>query len=304
MPPTVRQLQYFLAAAECGQISRAAKDMNVTQSSITIAIQDLESRLGYKLFHRKSQGVELTMAGRLFHHHAASALAGVEDLMTLSPASEQQAGGHVRIGITDTIAGYYLPRVWKDIKRNAPKLELQVTELARGQIEQGLLERQFDLGIVLTSNVRNIQAFEIETLLTSQRQLWLGTGHRLVSAETVSLTQLVDEPYFLLQTDDHEHTMNSNWGRHGFQPKVVFRSYSIEAVRSLVAAGLGIAILSDMIYRAWSLEGQRILRKPLVEGIETMDTGIIWPKAEPLSRPAKLFVEILIGRNETSMHRV
>ena len=298
MLPTVRQLQYLVAAARSGQISRAANDMNVTQSSITIAIRDLENRLGYRLFHRKSKGVELTAAGQLFVQNAVRVLAGLEDLMTLSVEDEQRIGGEVRLGVTDTVSGYYLPRVWREIRRKAPGLGLQVTELPRAEVETGLLEGRFDLGIILISNMSDAERFERETLLVSERQLWIGTGHPLAAREEVAFADLTDEPYFLLQTDDHESTMTANWGKHGFEPKVVFRSHSIEAVRSLVAAGHGITILSDMIYRAWSLEGQRLLRKPLVDRIDTMDTGVVWPRSRDLPEATKLFLRVLTGERE------
>lgn len=298
MLPTVRQLQYFVAAARSGQISRAANDMNVTQSSITIAIRDLEDRLGYRLFHRKSKGVELTAAGQLFLQNAAGVLTGLEDLMTLSVEDDQRIGGEVRLGVTDTVSGYYLPRVWREIRHKAPGLKLHVTELPRPDVQKGLLEGRFDLGIILISNMGDAHEFERKTLLVSQRQLWIGSGHPLATREEIDLADLVDEPYFLLQTDDHERTMMANWERYRFQPRVVFRSHSIEALRSLVAAGHGITILSDMIYRAWSLEGQRLLRKPLADRIETMNTGVIWPKSCELSGASKLFLRILTGDSE------
>lgn len=295
MLPTVRQLQYFVATARGGQISRAANDMNVTQSSITIAIRDLEDRLGYKLFHRKAKGVELTGAGELFFQNAAGVLAGLEDLMTLNVEDEQRLWGEVRLGVTETVSGYYLPRVWHEVRRKAPGLRLQVTERSRRQVETGLLEGRFDLGIILISNMSDGERFGRETLLVSKRQVWVGSGHRLAGRDQVAFADLTDEPYFLLQTDDHERTMAANWRRYGFQPKVAFRSHSIEALRSLVAAGHGITILSDMVYRAWSLEGQRLLRKPLVNPIATMDTGVIWPRSRDLPEATRLLLRVLTG---------
>ncbi|MDS1137920.1 LysR family transcriptional regulator [Nitratireductor indicus] len=295
MLPTVRQLQYFIAAARSGQISRAANDMNVTQSSITIAIRDLEGRLGYRLFHRKSKGVELTAAGQLFLQNATGVLAGLEDLMTLSVEDDRHIGGEVRLGVTDTVSGYYLPRIWREIRHRAPSLTMHVTELPRPEVETGVLEGRFDLGIILISNIGNKDDFEQETLLVSQRQLWVGAGHPFASRETLAFADLVDQPYFLLQTDDHEHTMTAAWEQHRFQPNIVFRSYSIEAIRSLVAAGHGITVLSDMIYRAWSLEGQRLLRKPISDHISTMNTGVIWPKSREMSKATALFLRILTG---------
>ncbi len=64
-----------------------------------------------------------------------------------------------------------------------------------------------------------------------------------------------------------------------WRPRSATRACSIEAVRSLVAAGRGIAILSDLVYRPWSLEGQRIVRRGIADKVPSMDVGLVWKRA-------------------------
>ena len=76
--------------------------------------------------------------------------------------------------------------------------------------------------------------------------------------------------------DEHISTLDRYWSPFEIKPKVRLQSRSIEAVRSLVAAGQGVSILSDFVYHPWSLEGQRISRRVITDTIPTMDIGIVW----------------------------
>lgn len=292
MLPSVRQLQYFVAVAEAGQISRAGGMMNVTQSSITIAIRALEDLLGYRLLHRRSKGVDLTARGQVFLRHAVLILSELEALADLSPVAPPDYRGRVSIGVTTTVSGYFLPSLLTTLEREVPGLELDLVERPRIEIERAVLQNELDLGLVLISDITDISRFETCPLLVSKRQLWHGAGHRLAKFETVSLADLNDEKYILVSSDDHEEMMMQNWRRHGFSPKIIFRTGSLEAVRSMVAAGHGVTILSDLVHRSWSLETKRIYRKTLREDISVLETGLIWPTGGCLGDAAARLIDV------------
>lgn len=293
MLPTVRQLQYFVATASSGQISRAAAIMNVTQSSITIAIKGLEDCLGYKLLHRHSQGMKLTARGEIFFQNARRVLVTLETLMDVSPVSGEDFEGSVRLGLTYTVSGYFLPGLMNLIRRELPRLKIELVELSRTQVENKILEGEIDIGVVLVSDMRDRTDFEAITLLKSARNLWVGSTHRLADKDEVSFRDIADDPYIVLDADDHEETMKKNWDQYGFEPKIILRSRSMEAVRSLVAAGYGISILSDMVHRSWSHEAQRILKKPLVEHVSKLETGAIWARNRDLSLSMRKLIEVM-----------
>lgn len=282
MLPTVRQLEFFAATAETGQISRAAALMNVTQSSVTIAIGHLEEQLGYKLFLRRSHGMELTENGENFLRHTHAILGALREAVDKKTHEASETAGTVRLAITDTVSGYYLPAAWERLAQRHPKIRLDITETSRASIEQGLLEGRFDLGLALTSNLPMRERYDIVPVLSSPRSLWLAANHRLARQDGIGFADLRDENYILLTMDEHETTMQQIWADYGFAPKIMFRSHSMEALRSMVARGMGITVLSDMVYRSWSLEGQRIVRKRLSDAVPNMDTGLFWPKQRKL----------------------
>jgi DNA-binding transcriptional LysR family regulator len=93
----------------------------------------------------------------------------------------------------------------------------------------------------------------------------------------------------MLTVDEASRTAGRYWDHYGLNPQVAFATSSVEAVRSMVAAGMGVTILSDMVYRPWSLEGQRIEQRVTVEPVPSMDVGLTWARARPLTDPARVF---------------
>jgi DNA-binding transcriptional LysR family regulator len=286
---TIRQLRYFIAAAETGQISHAAMELNISQSAVTAGIQGLEASLGVRLLVRNAQGVSVTPQGARFLSRAKAIIAAVEEASRSPLGEETEAKGRLRVGLTYTVAGYFMARHYAAFRRIYPGIALELSEEPRAAIENALLTGGLDLAVMLTSNLANAQDLASETLFRSRRRLWLPSDHRLLSATEISLHDVAREPYVMLTVDEASRTAGRYWDQHGLTPKVVFSTSSVEAVRSMVAAGMGLTILSDMVYRPWSLEGQRIEQRQTVEPVPSMDVGLTWPNDRPLSTAAQVF---------------
>lgn len=293
MSLTLRQLRYFIAAAESGQISLAAMEMNISQSAVTAAVQGLEAELGVRLLARGAQGVSLTPEGARFLTRARTILGAVEDAVRSPLGEETRAQGRVRLGMSYTVAGYFMSRHYAAFRRSYPGIVLELHELPRPAIEAALVDGGLDLSVMLTSNLSNRAALDFETLFRSRRRLWLGTDHPLLALPAVPLAEVVRQPYIMLTVDEADQTQARFWKGFGLEPEVMFATSSVEAVRSLVAAGMGVTILSDMVYRPWSLEGQRIEQRALVEAVPSMDVGLVWPKSRPLPPAANVFRSFL-----------
>ena len=289
MSLTIRQLRYFIAAAETGQVSHAAMELNISQSAVTAGIQALEAGLGVRLLARNAAGVSVTPQGARFLSRAKAIIAAVEEASRSPLGEEAQASGRLRVGLTYTVAGYFMARHYAAFRRIYPGIALELSEQPRSAIETALLAGGLDIAVMLTSNLGNTTDLASETLFRSRRRLWLPSDHRLLAAQEVSLRDVAQEPYVMLTVDEASRTAGRYWDQYGLVPKVVFSTSSVEAVRSMVAAGMGVTILSDMVYRPWSLEGQRIEQRLTVETVPSMDVGLTWPNDRPLSAPAQVF---------------
>ncbi|OHV83870.1 LysR family transcriptional regulator [Ensifer sp. LCM 4579] len=273
---SLRQLRYFIATAEAGQISQAAVELSISQSAVTTAIKELEAVVGAALFLRSPHGMELTGAGRQFLSHAYDILKKVDEAARMQVVSND-VEGTLAVAATYTVIGYFLPLHIERLRRLFPRLEIQLFELNRESIEEGLLGNRYDVSVLLTSNILN-PSLTTEKVLSSIRRLWVPAQHHLLALDSVGLKEIAEEPYIMLTVDEAAHSSLKYWSHSGYQPRIILRTSSVEAVRSLVANGQGVAILSDMVHRPWSLEGRRIETINVRDSVPAMDVGLAWRK--------------------------
>ena len=290
---SLKQVRYFIATADAGQVSQAAVELNVSQSAVTAAIKQLEEQVGVQLFKRLTTGVSLTAEGARFLQHARNIMAAVTAAQHAPLTEDSAISGRVRIGVSYTVAGYFLPRHYTRFRRSYPGIEAELHELPRDAIERGLKDGSLDLAVMLVSNLEDRTKLAAETLIRSRRRLWLPVEHRLLAAETVTLADIAAEPYVMLSVDEANQTAERYWLRTGLRPATIFTTSSVEAVRSMVADGMGVTILSDMVYRPWSLEGQRIELRNVAADIPTMDVGLAWDRTRPAGPASRTFREFM-----------
>lgn len=281
MSLTLRQVRYFVATAEIGQISQAAIHLNISQSAITTAIKELEALLGALLFQRSAQGMSLTEAGRHFLNRAYVILRSVDDALN-SPLPDGRACGLLRLAASYTVIGYFLPHHLQRLEHWHPDVTLELYEQERSAIEHSLLDGRFDMAVVLTANLTHPDIVS-ETLFNSERRLWLPGQHPLCERSAVSLEDVAGEPFILLTVDEAEHSAMRYWKQAGQRPNVRVRTSSVEAVRSMVANGSGVAILSDLVHRPWSLEGKRIETLTISNPVPPMSVGLAWHRERAFS---------------------
>jgi len=284
-----RQLKYFVATAETGQVSRAATALSISQSSVTAAIRELETSLGTTLFLRTHHGMELTDAGRDLLTSAYAILSKVEEAQSLRHRNSGSSGT-IRIAASYTVIGYFLPFHLDRLRRLHPNLDIRLFEQNRDSIEEGLLSDRFDIAVLLTSNISNPE-LDCETLMRSTRRLWVSSGHRFAHRTKVDFDDIAEEHYIMLTVDEAANTAMKYWSQQKVQPKVSLRTSSVEAVRSMVANGQGVAILSDMVYRPWSLEGKRIATVMTETPVPTMDVGLAWRRDAGFSPQMQLIYD-------------
>jgi DNA-binding transcriptional LysR family regulator len=291
---SMRQLRYFVAAATAGRFSQAALDVHVSQSAITSAVAQLEENLGVNLFERQPYGVALTAEGHRFLQHARHILDTLNDALKEPLFLSHTQEGIVRVGATYAVLGYFLPSLLARFKRSYPQVEIDLVDMDRPSIEKAVLEGHLDLGLIIISNSKAIDHFEHYVLIRSRRQLWLASHHPLITKPDITLRDVAEHAYILGTVEEGEASTQRYWQARGLEPKVAFRTSSMESVRGLVAHGFGVTILSDMVFRTWSLEGKKIEVRPLNDAIPSMELGLIWKPNTELPIAAEAFRQFLI----------
>ena len=290
MPFTLRQLQFFVAAAEAGSVSGAARALSISQSSVTEAIRALEDDLGVGLFDRQARGILLTHKGSAFLRHARQILSDVATARTAFVEEDGPLTGRLSLGVTSLVAGYVLSDILQRYRRAFPQVELNVIEDNGDYLQHLLIGGELDVAVLLTSSVKDRLALNVETLLVSPYRLWLPLGHPLADQDSISLEELQGRPLIQLMVDEIEESTRRLMAALAVKPEIAFRTRSVEAVRSLVATGAGLAILPSLVYRPWSLEGDRIGIRDISGDLPSVQVGLAWRRGAPLSPPALNFI--------------
>ncbi len=298
---TLKQFRYFMAVSETASVAAAARMINIAQSAVTKSIQELEDSLGVKLFERTAKGMVLTQDGHRFQASARKVIAAVAEAGQLGRGKPETLSGSLTIGVTSLVAGYYLAELFARFQRSHPSVTISVVEDAPQFLEHLLINGEVDLAIMVSNALGDPQALEVEALTRSPNRVWMASGHALADKTELSLQECAAYPQVVLEADRVESVLNALWSRHGLHPPVLMRSTSLEAVRSLVGIGAGIALLPDFLYRPWTLDAEHVEARSLRDAAPSIDVGLVWRRGSR-SRPVVTeFIEL--AREQSRSHR-
>ena len=259
-------LRYFRAIAQHGHMTRAARALGVSQPALSAMLKKLEGEVGAELLHRTGRGVELTEAGRVFLQHAEDALrradAGVQAVRELVGLER----GSIRVGGGATATTYLLPPVVSAVRRKHPGLRFYVREAGSNAVAAAVLSGELDLGIV-TLPMSEHAAEELLTIPLVEDELRLivppgyrhaprGDGKNATRSVAVPNTKTKNADGFRWKDLASESVVAFEAGtavreivdqaalKHGVALKVVMELRSIESIKQMVAAGIGVGFVS------------------------------------------------------------
>ncbi len=290
---TLRQFRYFIAVAESGSVAAASRMLNIAQSALTKSLLELEAELGSSLFERSSKGMTLTPQGHRFLVSARKVNGSVADALRLH-ALDAGSGlsGVLSVGVTSLVAGYYLSELFSRFRRNCPAVEVFVTEDSPRFLEHLLINGELDVAIMVSNALTEPQAMVAETLTRSPNRVWLPSNHELTLRDEITLAECAACDQIVLEADRIDELMASVWARYQLKPRTILRTASLEAVRSLVGAGAGIAVLPDFLYRPWTLDAEHVEVRRLRDEIPAVDVGLVWRRGSGLKPAATEFIEL------------
>jgi len=273
---TLKQFRYFLAVADTTSVAAAARLLNIAQSAVTKSIQELETALGRRLFDRTPKGMSLTQDGYRFKARALKVVEAVAEAGNIGSEAEHPLQGSLMIGVTSLVAGYYLADVLTRFQRAHPLVMVSVVEDSPQFLEHLLVNGEVDLAIMISNELDDPRALVVEVLTHSTNRVWLASTHALAAESELSLAECAKEPQVVLDVARVDSVLRGVWARHGLRPEALLRTSSLEAVRSLVGRGAGIAILPDFLYRPWTLDADRIEVRTLRDALPSIDVGLVW----------------------------
>jgi LysR family hydrogen peroxide-inducible transcriptional activator len=250
----IHQLRYFVAVAEEGSFSRAAEREHVSQPSLSQQIQKLEAELNQPLFDRLPRAVVLTEAGRLLLGYARQILSGIADARRSVGELEREVSGQLAVGAVPSIALYVLPRLIRQFQQRYPKVTFELFEDTTDKLAQRLEDGTLE--VVLASSGDEPPNLERHSLGEEQLLMLLPQKHRLARRKSIKWSELADEKFLLL----HEvHSLSQKvrqlLAANRLDPEVVLQGAQLVTIASMVAAGLGVTVIPQMMSRSEFIRG-------------------------------------------------
>jgi len=280
MMPSLKQLRYVCAVAEHKHFSKAAEACHVTQSTLSAAIQELESQLGVVIFERNKKSVLITPLGARLLHQARLILGNVEDFVGLAKSHDEALTGEIRLGVIPTIGPFMLPHLLAELRKSYPKLKLYLKEALSAQLLQQLQEGKLDLAILAFPYV--MPDMETLSLFRDEFVLCLPPGHQLEKAKQVKQHQLQGESLLLLEEGHclRDHALEA-CKLESADTDLVYQGTSLHTLVQMVANGLGVTLLPAISVAGDVLGDTHLKIKEFNNENVSRKIGMAWRKSDP-----------------------
>jgi len=284
-----QQLRYLVAVATTQSFTRAAKQCNVTQPTLSHQIKKLEEEVGEPLLQRFKKGAFLTPLGERIYQHAVTVLATIDRARQEATAFSREVQGTLRVGVIPTIAPYYLPRLLRTCRKKYPGISFQITEDPTENLLAAMRRGALDLA-VLSPPIAG-DDLQLQYLFEDEFLLALPPGHPLCRVKKIELRGLREFP-MILMNDAHclRGQTLSLCDRAGFVPKVFIQSAQLDTVLAMVETGLGISLV-PAIARG-SLRHRKVTFRSLRPERLARKVCLAWPRQATATKAFSAFVEL------------
>ncbi|MFD2473768.1 LysR substrate-binding domain-containing protein [Amycolatopsis silviterrae] len=263
---TLRQLQYFVAVAEKGSISDAARALHVSPGAVSQALTDLESSLAVQLtLRRRATGVTLTRAGRLAADQARTILAETERLRDTAHVMRGELVGTLRIGCFPTLSPWLLPGIIAHFTHEHPALRLEIAEGPSDELQQQLADGDIDACLLYSAHLR--PGLDHERIAPVRLRLMLPANHRLADRDEIALAELSDEPAILTSLRPARDLVENLMRHAGVEPVAGWSMANVETIRAMVARGLGYSVLMGRPHGDRTYDGLPLIYRRIADDL-------------------------------------
>lgn len=292
---TLKQLEYFLAIAENGSITKAANTLRISQPPLSLQLKGLEEELGCRLFIRDKKNMLITQKGLLLRDKAREILNKVNEMVLLVQAAEEDPHATIRIGTISSICNRVLPGKILRLKNRFPNLDFVLQEgsttsildmLAAGTVEFGIVREPFNINAFCSRPIKDTalgESAEDYFVALARAEFYDDP-----ESETVQLTSLRDKPVIIHRRYCDMFTTACR--QHGFVPKIICQNDNITSSLSWAGSGIGVAIAPYT--SAITNMDPTLLMKRIDSPTIVSKAHLLWSKHAMLTEEQKAFIQL------------
>jgi LysR family hydrogen peroxide-inducible transcriptional activator len=274
----LKDLKYLVALADTGHFGRAAERTFVSQPTLSAQIKKLEDYLGVTLVERQPKNVQLTEVGRLVVARARRMLNEGEEIIALARNNTDPFAGKFKVALIPTIGPYLLPRVMPKLRKALPNLGLMLYEYQTEPLLQRLRDGEIDLGIMALPAPHD--GIESRALYEEDFTVALPNDHPLCAKTTIKAQDLKGQTLLLLE-DGHclRDQALEVCSRVDVREPEDYRATSLETLRQMVVAGLGITLLPELAVESPFGSQRGLAVRRFAKPVPTRTVGAVWRKS-------------------------
>jgi DNA-binding transcriptional LysR family regulator len=290
---TFRQLRLFLATAETGSVSAAARAMHVTQPTASMQLREITESVGIPLYDIIGRQLHLTDAGRQLAQTARSIVDEWENFEQSIHAMQGLTQGRLRVAVVST-AKYFIPRLLGSFCESHPHIDISLEVLNRDGVVQRLRENRDDLYVMTTPP--SDMDLQDQVFLANPLVMIAPRGHALSARQRIALSALKNERFLLREKGSGTRLATDRYfAEQSFDPASRLELGSNEAIKEAVAGHLGVAVISRHAIKAMDLK-KDLCVLPVAGTPIASQWHVVYPKAKQISPIANVFQAHLIAQ--------
>jgi DNA-binding transcriptional LysR family regulator len=288
-----QQLKGFCAAVSTGSISKAARQMNLTQGAVSLQIQSLERDLGVQLLKRENNKISLTKEGKIFYARAAASVEEVGGLFSdFAKYLRYEKSKTINIAANNVSNCYILPKYIHKFETENPEAEFQIRNIPKDEAIKRIKNNDIDFGIYSIADGELPEDFDFLPIVNYRPILLTKKDHPLAKKKNLTLPDI--KKYKLLRLDRRFTTIpyfDEIVKTHNLQTKIEFEMANYEILKKFVKAGIGIAIMSNIC-----LEGEEekdLQARMLIDYFPEIKYGIWFKRGRKFCSLPEQFIKML-----------
>lgn len=282
-----KRLYYFTVLARTGHFTKAAEELGIAQSALSMSIQKLEQQLDLKLINRAERKMSITSDGEVLLGHAQKILEDVEQAKLQIQELKGLESGVINFGVSAMIGSYYLPEILALFKQRYPGIQINIHEAGTATLAKMLLDGELDLAMIRSD--RGHENIRCITLAKEQITACVPKQHPFANLSSITLAQFCSQPLVLFREGYFlREAVSSYCLQHKLKADIRFETNLIELLKSLVRKEIGISTCLPSILA----EDSELVSVPFNPSIP-LHLGIGWKSSHYLSQASQALVSFL-----------
>lgn len=283
---TLDQLRYFQAVCKYGSVTRASEALNISQPSVSNAIQRLEKEFSILLFTRQNKRLALTKEGSVLLELSDDLLKNADNVIdTMRKLSDDKV---LNLGVPPMLSSFFLPVLYGNFFKHHPDFKINITEDDRSGLIRLLDDNRINMAFIPHEKPFDSR-YKSKPLVALDNVCCVSKNHRLAQKRGVSIEDIKDEPLILFKNSFYQtERIRKRYAQNGYTPNILHDTAQVSTIQSIAASGLAVGFIFKFLLESMP----ELVGIPLDPPMRTQ-VSLVWKQSEYLSGNMQHFISFI-----------